>query len=503
MGGLIEATKQHIVRYEPGGPTIARFHHSSAFVRGIRGPIGSSKSTACVMEILTRSMEQAPSPNGQRKTRWAVIRNSYPELKTTTLKTWNQWCPAAYGRLTMDSPIRHFVNTPEMEMEVLFLALDRAEDVSKLLSLELTGAWVNEAREIPKAIIDGLTGRVGRYPSMNDGGCTWSGIFMDTNPPDDQSWWYHLAEEELPEDWEFFSQPSGMSPEAENRKNLHPRYYERLIPGKDPEWVNVYVHGKYGYLIEGKPVYGTAFRDGMHVPEKDVEPVEGLPLLLGADFGLTPAAIIGQKLPNGRWLIIDELITDDCGVTRFAELLTKFIGERYPGFAIGGCWCDPAGSKRSEIDERTAQEIMNLNTPWRWRLAPDNGLGARIEAVRGTLNRLVDGEPGLACSRRAKVLRKGFSSGYHYKLVQSGDGTQTHSEPNKNKYSHPHDALQYLLMGGGEFNVVLGRKAQQKRRETARQCTGVDHNPLKGINQEKREKEPPWKKRLREQNGGK
>src|SRR3954470_9312480 len=120
--GLIQETNQQVVKYEPGGPTVKRFHNSSAFVRGLRGPIGSSKSTACVMEILSRAMEQKPSPNGQRKSRWAVIRNSYPELKTTTLKTWNQWVPAHYGKLTMDSPIRHYVSTPELEIEILFIA---------------------------------------------------------------------------------------------------------------------------------------------------------------------------------------------------------------------------------------------------------------------------------------------------------------------------------------------------------------------------------------------
>ena len=74
----------------------------------------------------------------------------------------------------------------DTRFEVLFRALDRPADVKKLLSLELTGAWVNEAREVPKAIIDGLQGRVGRYPSMREGGCTWSGLMMDTNPPPDR-----------------------------------------------------------------------------------------------------------------------------------------------------------------------------------------------------------------------------------------------------------------------------------------------------------------------------
>src|SRR5262245_51336978 len=140
--------------YRPGGRTLRDFLRSTSFVTGIQGPLGSGKSAACSVQILRRSQLQAPSPDGIRRTRWAVIRNSYPELKTTALRTWQDWCPSHFGKTVMDSPITHHVKADGLDMEVLFLALDKEEDLRKLLSLELTGAWVNEAREIPKAIID-------------------------------------------------------------------------------------------------------------------------------------------------------------------------------------------------------------------------------------------------------------------------------------------------------------------------------------------------------------
>ena len=74
----------------------------------------------------------------------------------------------------------------------IFLALDRPEDVKKLLSLELTGVWINEAREIPKSIVDACSMRVGRYPSMRDGGPSWYGVIADTKPPDTDHWWVYL-----------------------------------------------------------------------------------------------------------------------------------------------------------------------------------------------------------------------------------------------------------------------------------------------------------------------
>jgi len=421
------------------------------------------------MEILTRSTEQKMY-HGKRYTRWAIVRNSYPELKTTTLKTWGDWCPPEYGKLTMSSPIRHYVQTPELDMEILFLALDRAEDVKKLLSLELTGAWFNEVREIPKTIVDAMTGRVGRYPSVAMGGCSWSGMIMDTNPPDDQSWWYDIAEnstyeENLKDGWEFFDQPPGDGPDAENIPNLPKGYYKRISAKKDPDWVKVYVKGEYGFIIDGKPVFPT-FRDRIHSSPTVLAPVPNVPLLLGADFGLTPAAAIMQKLYDGRWLVIDEYCTDATGVRSFAENLSIYLQTNYADCEISGGWGDPAG-KDGGYENKTAFDLLNeycplsrLDPTIKWKEAPSNDPVMRLEAVRIALDRLVDGEPGILVSPKAKMIRKGFATGYHYKYLRSGDGTQTQELPNKNRFSHPMDAVQYCMLGGGEHLVVL-RKVER------------------------------------------
>jgi hypothetical protein len=155
--------------------TIRQFMASDAFVRLLAGPIGSGKSSGCIAELISRACHQAPGRDGIRRTRWAIIRNTYPELRDTTRKTFEQWVDGRLGQWR-EQEFSFTMRFQDVEAEILFRALDRPEDIKKLLSLELTGAWINEAREVPKAVFDSLTGRVGRFPAKMDGGATWSGI---------------------------------------------------------------------------------------------------------------------------------------------------------------------------------------------------------------------------------------------------------------------------------------------------------------------------------------
>ena len=248
-------------------PTIQKWmSDNESFVRVLVGPLGSGKTAAACVEILRRAMSQAPGPDGVRRTRWACIRNTFAELKTTTVKSWAQWAPTQLGKFTIGgSPIIHRIETKDMDLEVLFVPLDKDEDVKKLLSMELTGAWIDECREVPKSVLDTLTGRVGRYPSRLQGGATWSGILCTSNPSDTECWLYkafHPASplDAVPEGWKLYRQPSGLSPEAENKANLPANYYERMMPGKDPEWIKVFVRGEFGFVLEGQVVY-PSFRD--------------------------------------------------------------------------------------------------------------------------------------------------------------------------------------------------------------------------------------------------
>lgn len=466
-----------VIEYTPSA-TLEAFHASNKFVRGIRGPIGSGKSVGCCWEIYTRAMEQAAGPDGVRRSRWVAVRNTYGELQTTTVRTWLDWFPSdVVGRIVYGAPIEQTCvfthdDGSRVELEMWFLALDRPDHVKKLLSLECTGIWLNEARELPRAVLDAATGRVGRFPSKRDGGATWFGVIMDTNPPDTDHWWYTLAEEDRPDEFEFFSQPPGDSDLAENLQNLPDGYYRRLKAGKTDEWVKVYVRGDYGFVLDGKPVY-PEFIDSLHVREFEIQRM--LPMYGGMDFGLTPAGVAGQRMPNGQIRIHSELVAENMGVERFGLEWKREMAIRYPGMPFEKITGDPAGVARND-DERTTFDILNKACGVPSEPAFTNAFTMRREAFASPMLRLIDGSPGMLIHPQCKRLRKALAGGYHYKRVLVSGTDRYHDEPDKNMHSHVAEAAQYMVLGMGGAQTMLRPPGRQP---AARQTAGrTDYSVL-------------------------
>ena len=476
-------------------PTVWKFLNDDSFVRGMVGPVGSGKSYACCAEIFKRAIQQKPSKrDGIKYSRFVIVRNSYPMLKTTTLKTWLELFPEhIYGAVRHSPPITHHIKLPSREgaagidLEVIFLALDQPKDVRKLLSLEVTGGWINEARELPKSIVDGLTHRVGRYPVKEDGGPTWRGVILDTNPCDDDHWIYRLSEKEPPKGrfaWKFFRQPPGVfeakdvpdempeaqgyvfaagkwwktNDKAENLNNLPVGYYEQLLGGKNIDWIRCYAEGKFTYVQEGKPVW-SEYDDASMVD--DCQVLDGEPIQIGLDFGLTPAAVFAQRTPKGVWNVLHELVTFDMGLERFCTLLKEDINRFFPKHELS-IWGDPAGMQRDQIFENTSfDHLKNVHGLFAKPTAT-NDFRTRREALAMPMSRLIDNKPGFRVDRKCVRLRKSLSGGYHFKRVAIGAGQERFRDtPNKNEHSHIGDAAGYCLLGGGEHRRMTKGNRQQ------------------------------------------
>jgi len=279
---------------------------------------------------------------------------------------------------------------------------------------------------------------------------------MDTNPPDSDHWWYKLFETDCPDNHQLFRQPSGVGPDAENIENLPDLYYENMQGGKDQEWINVYVHGRYGFVSDGKPVY-PEYKDDIHYVS-NISPVPaGTTIFMGIDFGLTPAALFAYRTAAHRWIVFDELVTEDMGAVNFSKLLNEKIHNEYPGYKFE-IYADPAGDQRAQTDERTPFDILLANGI---NAIPTytNDFVIRRESMAAPLQRLdFAGNPGLAIGPKAVMFRKAMAGGYKYRRMAVAGQEKFMDVPDKGRYSHVADAGQYLMVGAGEGSSVVELK---------------------------------------------
>jgi hypothetical protein len=255
------------------------------------------------------------------------------------------------------------------------------------------------------------------------------------------------------------------NPAAENIENLPGgyNYYLRQVGGKKDDYINVFLLGQYGSTMHGKPVY-SEWNDTFHVAPQPLLPIQGQPIIMAFDFGLTPAAVFGQVTPMGQLLVLNELVSEDMGIRQFySDVVLPFRMQHYARFRFDVVG-DPAGNTKAQTDAKTCfQELADLGVVCEGAFT--NEFTARRESVAYFLNRASAGRAGFQLSPSCKVLRKGFNGGYRYERVQASGATERFKDrPVKDKFSHPHDALQYLcLYVRGDANPVRARPVKKPK----------------------------------------
>lgn len=469
-------------------PTCAAFMKSQSFGRLIAGPVGSGKTTACLFELFRRACEQTPAPDGLRYTRMAIVRQTLKQLKDTVLKDITTWLEGIAEYKVSENTIH--IRVGDVRSEWLLIPLDTPEDQRRLLSMQLTMAWLSESIEMDVGLISPLAGRVGRYPAANLGGATFFGLIADTNMPSEGSDW-HTFMVDPPADWSIFIQPGGMEENAENlewltqtpetlklpvtsevRRAQGRTYYERFIRSNSEDWCKRYVHAQFGDDPSGSAVFKESFKSSFHVVE-GVEPVVGHPLIIGQDFGRDPCSVICQLDHRGRLLVMQEVIAEDIGLELHIErsLRPALQDVRFLGrpLAIVG---DPAGRQRSSIYEETTFDVLK-RAGFMAFPAPTNDLDPRLRAIEAFLLAQRDGGPAILIDKDyCPTIVRGLGGGYRYAKTRSGQRKPT---PDKNAYSHIIDALQYAALAAhnGMSGMIAGRLQQRPRRDRARMTAGA------------------------------
>ena len=454
------------ITYKPS-PTLLKLHNSDKFAKAVAGPPGAGKTVGCLWDAVMRVMRQPHDVNGYRKGRLVVIRESYPALSTTTVKTFKDWLPPEWGHIAMKQPIEgHYQwDMPDgtrCDLEVIFIAIAGENVVDKLRSLEASYIWLTEATEVTREVYEMAVQRVGRYPSPKDGVvCAEPGILLDFNMPGKEHWLYDLCVANPPEDFEFFTQPPAvfctnfdkadageeppqfvMNPHAENLENLPPGYYDKQLANMK-QWSKIksFLLMMWSSFGSGKVVF-PEFSRKHHEASVETAPMEDAPIYVGLDTsGLNPGAVFGQ-FQMGTLVILDEVIGDDVPFMEFIENgLKPLIRDKYAGRPLL-CICDPA-NPRDAFTGKTPVQILQQHGI-RAQCAPTNAFKPRKESVSYYLSK----RAGLVIDSRCATLLLALDEKYVYKKLRIGGsgGTMYSNQAEKNEYSHVIDALQYLCL---------------------------------------------------------
>lgn len=460
-------------------PTADLFHqdHTSR-VKALKSGVGMGKTSALAMDLMIKAQQQEPDEKGVRYTKWAVIRSTYAQLKTTTLRTFLEWMPRDNVEVVYGSPItaKLQMDLPDgtrVHSEFLFFPLDRPAQYANLLSLEITGCAINEVSEIRLAsVLKYLLSRCGRYPPKRIAEATWKGAVMDFNPPPIGSWVHELFEKNKPKGYELYEYPPAviinkdpddpenpalwefeMNPVAENVQNVVANYWLDLCEDYRYDWAFLqrFVLGEYTYGGAGRPVFSN-FSQTRHI-KRGLRPWRGVELIIGFDFGLYTACTIGQQ--QDKFLTILEAFSiPDSGLAIFLEdHLMPRLNARYggiPRIATG----DPSGNQRDAVYKQQAIGALR-QAGFRFKPAPSNAIAPRLEAVNHFLrgNDMFRIDPV-----RAEELVNALGGAYHWQ--QNPTNEIIREMPAKDDASHVMDSCQYLCQyaaKGSGMNTVYSR----------------------------------------------
>jgi hypothetical protein len=466
-----------LTNYRHPGPVAQAFFEDRSFLSFIQGPYGSAKTTTCFFKLLARAMRMPVCKDGVRRYRALVLRDTYRRMERTAIRSWTKWFPKDKGWSGgQDRPSRHQLTLVDLEgvrtdFDIEFAAVGDSDVEDFMGGYEVTDIYLNEANLQPEDVLTYALGRCGRFPSMKDlpAGASFDyGVIGDLNAPEPDSWLMRLKFGELDDQIAelgrsaYFLQPGGREPGAENLHNLPENYYTRLAAANahQPWWVARMIDNKSGYSRHGKPVY-EVYNDSLHASREVLPIVRNLPLHFGFDAGLHPSAVAGQQTPDGQMRIVAEFLPGHMGPTRFGEALARWLDTEARGVPIGEGWVDPTAYNGADAEggELNWVQIVERATGIRMQPAPSNEPGIRQDAVSQMLVHMIDGRlPGLFVSSACPDLRKGFASHYRFVKVRSDLGDGYAFRPQKNEWSHVHDALQYLCLGRRGKEAVIGNR---------------------------------------------
>lgn len=507
-----------IQRYMPPGPIGAAFIQSRGPIDAIMGPGGSGKTVCSVIKGPMHAANYLPvCKDGWVRVKTLCVRDTYRSFARTALASWYNTFPEKHAWTEsheggQDRPVVHKIcweawRGPdkvkiEYVMETGAIGDNDLEAFAK--GYEISMAWCNEYDLMPENTMPVFFQRCGRYPPVEqiapselervsrDGRAAMRMmglevddsepvlpriVWGDMNPPDVDHPAYKTPfgkaskpggiYKNVTPGWNGFWQPGGLTPHAENRVGKPRSSYElEAATTKDKRLVLRMVHSRPAYAKDGTPVYEDYFNPEIHRADQTLTAAPHLGLTIGIDAGGSPAATIGQEMPNGQNRLLAEVVADPgTGPTRFGQKIIALLMTRFPGIPIIGAWGDPSAWYGADTSTGEFHWMNTLAATVGFPIspAPSNEPGIRQEAVKHYLGLMIDGHtPGYLVDPSCEVILGGYEA--HYKFSKKTSTSETDKlDVVKNEYSHPHDAEQYRLLGRLGLANLVTQSAQSIR----------------------------------------
>lgn len=375
------------------------------------GAKGSGKSRAALEELKMCALEHPG-------TTWLIGRKTLPSLKDST---WKEFL------LTLDENLIKYQNKNDRLVQLIngstFIGRP-LDDPKKFDSMQISGFMIDEADEIEKDIYDTLKSRVREMPG---GRIPRYRTFLVLNPCEEDHWIPQMFLHEKPYDHAMYQ-----SSTFDNMANLPPDYIKTLMATYTPDMQQRMLHGMFGKVHKGRPVY-PQFSRGEYI--RTIEPVQKYPIYRCLDFGFNRPAITWIQFVDGQLRILAEKLGHRI-------YLDDFLKDHVFPFEkeLWGIWpkylaiCDPRGSDESDKGQSSIDILNDFGIyPLHRRTRIQEGIKA-IKHLLDTKNN--EGEPNLLVHPRCKNFIEGARGGYH-----RIDGSE---EPEKDGfYEHVQDTVRY------------------------------------------------------------
>ena len=375
----------------------------------------SGKSFSVVKELEQSAIQWPNIP-------MAVYRKTMPALRDSTLHEFKSHADPALGDYKAREDSWEYVNGS-------FVKFRGLDDPTKAKSTNYALIVMEEAEEFTFEDFQRLNERVrapGPWPHR---------IILVLNPVDEDHWIY----QEFVTNKEVYERAGGLLvlhfSSYDNLDNLPPGYIEQASAGKTNDEIDRYIHGNWGTIVKGSPVYASILNPAIHL--RTMERYAGQILLRGWDFGFNHPAVSFRLVdPYGRMNIADVLMGTKVDLPDFVPQVLAHTMSKFPNTTTHD-FGDPRGHDKAPNGKETCFEVLSG-----FGISAKGERGSRdyveegIRQMKKEFSTLIQGVPMLTMDPNCTLIRTAYFARY----VRGEDG-----RPIKDGYyDHVCDADRYI-----------------------------------------------------------